>query len=190
LDRFCPAESGEEPEVLRLLTVGRLSATKRVEMLIDAVGILRRDGLKVCLTIAGGGQLEQQLRESVSERDLRDVVKITGRVDPENMPQVYRESDIFISASVQEGMSNAMLEAMASGLPIITTRCEGVDELITDNGVIVEGASADEMAGAVRGLAEDRQARREMGAAARSRAQQFTWSGVAEEYLALYEKLK
>ena len=190
LDRFCPAESSEAQEVLRLLTVGRLSATKRVEMLIDAVEILRKDDLEICFTVAGGGQLEQHLRESVSERDLADAVKIAGRVDPENMPQVYRDSDIFISASVQEGMSNAMLEAMASGLPIITTRCEGVDELITDNGVIVEGSSADEIAQAVRSLAENRQRRRKMAVAARSRAQQFAWSGVAEEYLALYEKLK
>ena len=189
LDRFCPAQSDEEPETLRLLTVGRLSATKRVEMLIDAVEILHKEGCKLRFTIAGGGQLEQQLRESVSGRDLRDIVKITGRVDPENMPQLYRDNDICISASAQEGMSNAMLEAMASGLPIVTTRCEGVEELITDNGVIVEHASAEEIAGAIRSLVGNRQTRKEMAVAARNRAEQFSWSSTASQYLELYGKL-
>ena len=176
--------------MLRLLTVGRLTATKRIEMLIDAVEILHNGGCGICLTIAGGGQLEQQLREGVSGRNLRDVVRIAGRVEPENMPQVYRDSDVFLSASEQEGMSNAMLEAMGSGLPIITTRCEGVEELIADNGVIVEDANAEEIAGAIRALADNRQVRQDMAVAARSRAEQFTWSRVADEYLGLYEKLK
>jgi len=190
LDRFSPAQGDEEPEMLKLLTVGRLSVTKRVEMLVDAVEILHKDGCKACLAIAGGGQLEQQLRESVSGKDLRDIVKIAGRVEPEKMPQVYRDSDIFVSASAQEGMSNAMLEAMASGLPIITTRCEGVEELITDNGVIVENANAESIAAAIKRLADNPKARKEMAVAARSRAQRFTWSRVAGEYLDLYEKLK
>ena len=189
LDRFCPAQNDEEAETLRLLTVGRLSATKRIDMLVEAVEILHKERCNACLTIAGGGQLEQQLRESVSGKDLRDIVKIAGRVEPEKMPQVYRDNDIFISASAQEGMSNAMLEAMASGLPIITTRCEGVEELITDNGVIVEDANAESIAAAIRRLADNPQVRKEMAVAARSRAQWFTWGRVAEEYLDLYEKL-
>lgn len=189
-DRFHPAQAGATADKLRLLTVGRLSATKRVEMLIDAVEILHADGVKLHLTVAGGGQLEPALKETVSQRKLGEIVEIAGRIDPENMPQVYRESDIFVSATAQEGMSNAMLEAMASGLPVITTRCEGVEELITDNGVIVERASAEEIAGAVRNLADKPQERREMAVAARSRAEQFTWSRSAREYLALYERLK
>jgi len=190
IDRFYPAQSGEAATKLRLLTVGRLSATKRVEMLIDAVEILHKEGGRLHFTIAGGGQLEPKLKEIVSGRNLGEIIEIAGRVDSENMPQIYRDSDIFISATVQEGMSNAMLEAMASGLAIITTRCEGVEELITDNGVIVERANAEEIAGAIRGLADHRQTWREMAVAARSRAEQFTWSRVAEEYLGLYEKLR
>ncbi len=190
IDRFCPAQSGATEDRLRLVTVGRLSATKRVEMLVDAVEILHTDGVKLHLTIAGGGQLEPQLKETVSQRNLCEIVEIAGRIDPENMPQVYRESDIFVSATAQEGMSNAMLEAMASGLPIITTRCEGVEELITDNGVIVEGANAEEIAKAIRSLADNAQTRKDMAVAARSRAEQFTWSRSAREYLALYERLK
>ncbi|MHC4226051.1 MAG: glycosyltransferase family 4 protein [Planctomycetota bacterium] len=189
-ERFCPAQTSERPDTLRLLTVGRLSVTKRVEMLIDAVEILYNEGCKLHFTIVGGGQMEQQLREIVSGKGLGDVIDIAGRIEAENMPQVYRENDIFISATMQEGMSNAMLEAMASGLPIVTTRCEGVQELIADNGVIVERTNAEEIARAIRSLADNPQARREMAVAARSRAEQYTWSRIAEEYLTLYERLK
>jgi len=190
LDRFYPAEAEQKPDGLRLLTVGRLSVTKRVEMLIDAVEILHKEGYKLHFTIVGGGAMEPQLRETVRKKNLGNVIGITGRTDAEDMPQVYRQSDIFISASMQEGMSNAMLEAMASGLPIITTRCEGLDELIADNGLIVERAEAGTIAGAIKKLADDRQLCRQMALAARKRAERFSWSRAAESYLALYERLK
>ena len=66
LDRFFPAETAEKPKVLRLLTVGRLSVTKRIEMLIDAVEILHRTASKIRLTVVGGGKIEQQLRKNVA----------------------------------------------------------------------------------------------------------------------------
>ncbi|MEK7994863.1 MAG: glycosyltransferase family 4 protein [Planctomycetota bacterium] len=190
LDRFHPAETSQRPDALRLLTVGRLSVTKRVEMLIDAVEILHKQGCKLHFTIIGGGALEPQLREIVLKKNLGNIVEITGRTDPEDMPQLYRRNDILISASMQEGMSNAMLEAMASGLPIITTRCEGLEELIADNGLVVEPANAEAIAKAVKKLADDRQLRRQMSLAARRRAEQFSWSRAAEQYLALYERLR
>jgi len=189
LERFGPAEAAQKPQILRLLTVGRLSVTKRVEILIDAVEIMHREGCEVHFTIAGGGQMLQKLKQIISEKNLADIIEFTGRIDAEDMPQVYRQSDIFISASMQEGMSNAMLEAMASGLPLITTRCEGVDELIADNGIIVNNANAREITDAVRKLADDRQLYKKMAIAAKKQAQKFTWNEVASKYIELYHKI-
>ncbi len=190
LERFRPAQTTTEPQMLRLLTVGRLSVTKRVEILIDAVEILHRDGCEVHFTIVGGGQMQEKLKQIVSQKNLDNIIDITGRIDSEDMPQVYRKNDILISASCTEGMSNAMLEAMASGLPIIATRCEGTEELISDNGLVVEYANAEEIAKAVKKLADDRQLREQMSLAARTQAEKFTWGRVAEKYLALYESIK
>jgi glycosyltransferase involved in cell wall biosynthesis len=189
LDCFSPAEDAKSSNMIGLLTVGRLSVTKRVEILIDAVQILHNDGYNVHFTIAGGGKLEQELRQIVSEANLSDIIEITGRIDTKKMPQVYRQNDIFISASMQEGMSNAMLEAMASGLPIITTRCEGVEELIKDNGFIVENAHTEEIANAVKKLAADRELCKKMSAAARKQAENFGWDKVAQEYINRYKKI-
>jgi glycosyltransferase involved in cell wall biosynthesis len=190
LDRFYPAQTDGRPDVLRLLTVGRLSVTKRVEILVDTVEILHREGYRIRFTVVGGGPMEQELRQAVLEKNLGDIVEITGRTSSEDMPQMYRQNDIFVSASMQEGMSNAMLEAMASGLPIITTRCEGLEELIADNGLIVEQANAEAIAGAIKKLADDRPLCKKMALAARKQAEQLPWSRTAESYLALYERLK
>jgi glycosyltransferase involved in cell wall biosynthesis len=189
LDSFFPAGTAEKSKTLRLLTVGRLSVTKRIELLIDAVEILHRTACKLRLTVVGGGQMERQLRKFVTERELTDVIEITGRMDSEKMPEVYRQNDIFISASMQEGMSNAMLEAMSSGLPIVTTRCEGLAELIDGNGLIVEHDNIENIAKAVKRLADDSELYKRMSTAARKQAEKFDWANVASSYIEQYRKI-
>jgi glycosyltransferase involved in cell wall biosynthesis len=206
LQRFHPAEVGgaghTDPRVaahstshlpqtgaLRLLTVGRLSLTKRLGLLVETVELLCRQGLDVHLSIVGGGALEPQLRRSVVEKGLQNAVTLLGRREAAEMPDIYRGHDALVSASMQEGMSNAMLEAMASGLPIVTTRCEGVDELIADNGVVLEAARPEALAAALHKLAADRAVLDAMSRAARKKAQSFGWDRVAEAYLQLYAKV-
>lgn len=191
IERFRP--SGEAPgagfELLRLVTVGRLSVTKRLPLLIEAVDLLHRQGRHVRLTIVGGGALEPELRQLLAQKDLRGVVTLTGRRSGKHMPEVYQSHDVFISASMQEGMSNAMLEAMACGLPIVTTRCEGVDELIADNGIVVEDAKSASLAAAVQKLADNSRARAAMSLAARKRVESFRWDAVAARYTELYQRI-
>lgn len=189
-DRFVPGESHVDRGELRLLTVGRLSATKRVELLIAATGLIRQRLPSVRLTIVGGGALEDALRQVVRKEGLEASVTMTGRLEADELPGVYQNHDLFVSASEQEGMSNAMLEAMASGLPIVTTRCEGVAELIGANGVVVEDANAESLAAAVQELADDPTRRQQMALAARKRAEQFSWAAVAEQYIERYRLVK
>jgi glycosyltransferase involved in cell wall biosynthesis len=82
-----------------------------------------------------------------------------------------------------------MLEAMASGLPIITTRCEGVKELIADNGIIVERSGHTDIADAIKQLSQNRQAYSSFSAAARKQATSFTWSSVADQYIEHYKNI-
>jgi glycosyltransferase involved in cell wall biosynthesis len=188
-DKFHPPRARESADRLRLLTVGRLSSTKRVEVLIDSVDVLKQAGFKVKLTVVGGGALEADLREMVHAKGLDGNVEIRGRTGAEEMPGIYRDSDIYISATMQEGMSNAMLEAMASGLPIVTTRCEGTEELISDNGIVVEQPTGQRIADAVKSLATNEESYNAMSYAARKQAEKFTWHNAAERYLQLYRNL-
>jgi glycosyltransferase involved in cell wall biosynthesis len=144
----------------------------------------------VSLTIVGGGALEPELRRLLSRKGLRDEITLTGRRDGGDMPEIYRQHDVYVSASMQEGMSNAMLEAMAGGLPIVTTRCEGVDELISNNGIVVDDPTPAALAAAVRKLAGDWKMLKTMSLAARKKAESFGWAAVAESYLRLYAKVK
>lgn len=191
LETFRPVQAAPaaKDQPLKLLTVGRLSATKRLDLLIEAVEHLRSEGTEVKLDIIGGGALEADLRQLLGRKQLRDGVTLAGRHSAREMPEIYRRHDIFVSASSQEGMSNAMLEAMASGLPIVTTRCEGLDELIDGNGLIVDEATPDTLAQAIKTLIDNPAKRQAMAVAARKQAEKFNWDAVAEAYLQLYAKV-
>jgi len=189
LNMFHPAQNGKSFQQLKLLTVGRLSVTKRFEMLIDAVEILHKAGCNLRLTIAGGGAMLNRLKQIVSQKNLTDIIDVKGRIESDLMPDLYRQNDIFVSASMQEGMSNAMLEAMASGLPIITTRCEGVDELITDNGIVIEQARPEAIADEIKKLADDKTGYELMCKTAGKKAEQFGWDNIAEQYLRYYRNV-
>jgi glycosyltransferase involved in cell wall biosynthesis len=187
LEKFFPAKNKQPTEELGLVTTGRLSPTKRIDVLIDTVEILRNKGYKVRFVVVGAGVLEQQLKQMISQKKLDSCIEMTGRVEREKMPDLYRDSDIYISASMTEGMSNSMLEALASGLPIVTTRCEGLDELINNNGVIIENPVPEEISKAIMNLADHRQTLTHFSAVARERAEKFSWRSVADKYRLLYE---
>jgi L-malate glycosyltransferase len=189
LDKFHPVSNRELSGELKLLTVGRLSVTKRFEMLVEAVEILSKQGKNVRLIISGGGGLFDELETLVEQKKLTGIINLTGRIESEKMPDVYRQHDMFVSASMQEGMSNAMLEAMASGLPIVTTRCEGVEELISDNGIVVGTDSAESLAEAIIKLADNQQQYNMMCIAARHQAGKFGWDRVADGYIKLYQRV-
>ncbi len=187
-DRFVPnMEPSSQP--LRLISVGRLSETKRLDLLIETVALLRQRGLNVSLQLVGDGALYDSLKDQIQQLEIESYVTLKGRVEPEDMPALYQASDLYISGTYQEGMSNAMLEAMASGLPIVTTICEGVDELISDNGVVVHTPTADAMAEAITRLLSDHHKYCHMSLAARNKALTFSWSSVADQYITHYQSI-
>jgi glycosyltransferase involved in cell wall biosynthesis len=185
-ENFYPSEKHNLTKPLQVLTVCRLIERKRIDLLIKAVSLAKKSGFDIQLNIAGEGSLMGKLLGLTRTLGVAGNVNLMGRVPAEQMPQVYRDNDIFVMSSAHEGMSNAMLEAMASGLPIITTCCEGVEELIGNNGIVVEKDEADEIATAIRKLASDEETYKKMSIAARKRCEQFSWKSVAENYLGCY----
>ena len=188
-EKFHPSQKQTLTKPIQALTVCRLISRKRIDLLIRAVARAKELGLDVRLNIAGHGNLMEPLRRLADQLNIADSVAFMGRVPAERMPQLYRDNHIFVMSSAHEGMSNAMLEAMASGLPIITTRCEGAEELIENNGIVVEDPHVEAIAEAVKELADNRQEYKLMSIAARKRAERFSWSSTAEEYLKFYENI-
>jgi glycosyltransferase involved in cell wall biosynthesis len=188
-EKYYPSQKQEPAKPIKALAVCRLISRKRIDLLIEAVGQTRELGLDVRLNIAGEGNLMETLKKLANGLKAADRVIFMGRVPAEQMPDVYRDNDIFVMSSAHEGMSNAMLEAMASGLPIITTRCEGVEELVADNGVVVEQAQPEEIARAIKKLADNPQTLRQMSLASRQRAALYSWPSVAARYIRCYQQV-
>jgi glycosyltransferase involved in cell wall biosynthesis len=182
-----PAKSMAQP--VKVLTVCRLISRKRIDLLIETVALAKELGVNIQLDIAGEGNLMAELRRLPEKVGVEGRVNFMGRVPTEQMPQLYRDNDIFVMSSAHEGMSNAMLEAMACGLPIVTTRCEGVEELIADNGIVVDRPSAGLIARAIKALVDDPARYEQTSAAAVQRAVRFSWASAAQQYLDRYRLL-
>ncbi len=124
---------------------------------------------------------------------MEDRIVFTGWQPRQALPQLYREANLFILPSRHEGMPNALLEAMSSGLPAIASRIAGNEELVQDGrtGLLFPAEDIVALREALRVLLIDASRREAMGAAARLRVEKdFAWSQVAGEYLGLLSSME
>lgn len=142
---------------LRVLTVGRLHPQKSHHILVDAVALLRDRGIELALTIVGEGPTRAQLERQIAAADLEDLVHLVGAVGQSDVGEYFRTHDVFCLASVSEGLPVVLMEAMAAGLPVVTTRITGVPELVVDglSGLLVPPARPAELADALERVATD-----------------------------------
>ncbi len=175
-------------EEIRLLFVSRLIERKGLQFILPVLPeISRQAGKKVTLTIVGDGPYRTVLEQITKDRHLAGSVTFAGQREKRELPQLYRSADIFILPSQKEGMPNVVLEAMAGGLPIVMTPCEGSLELIDGNGYAVP---AEQFAEKIVCLCRDNALRRQMGERSRQLVRErFQWGRVAAEYLKLMEAI-
>jgi len=122
---------------LQLLYVGRLIPIKRIDFVIRAISNSQFLKDRLVFNIVGTGPQENILKDLVNTLGLSSVIKFHGYIDSKDVFSYYSNSDIYIQLSKKEGMSNSILEAMASGLPIVATNVGGARDLIKNNGFIV-----------------------------------------------------
>jgi phosphatidyl-myo-inositol dimannoside synthase len=191
IEQFKPPPSKDSGGPLRLLCVGRLIERKGQHHLIAAVKQLVDEGMDVTLDLVGTGDAQVANKVQVDRLGLGDRVHFHGYVPREKIIDVYRAADVFVLPSYNEGMSVALLEAMASGLPVIVTPTGGTPELVQDgiNGHIFPWANVDLLTKHLRQLAQDRPMVHRMGAAARARAGSFSWEAAAQQYLEMFKEL-
>lgn len=204
-ERFRPAPDDERRRLREQLGLplerpvvtfcGRLNVGKNVSALIDAMAQLRRrssdDATTPMLLVVGDGPEREALREQASKAGLdTDVRCWPGRVDD---PAAWlRASDVFAFPSLSEGSPNAVIEAMACGLPVITTAVGTLEDLLNhqENAVLIPEASAAQFSQAIGALLQSPAEAQRLGAAAReSVLQHHSPEEVVDRYLALYEQL-
>ncbi len=201
--RFHPATGGRtalagspfvEPGLLLIGTVGRLQAVKDQVNLVRGFALARRQGGEAAgamrLVIAGDGPLRAEVEAEIRNSAIGDFVWLAG--ERRDVPDVMRSLDVFVLPSRTEGISNTVLEAMASGLAVVATNVGGNPELVVpgETGLLVPREDPAALAQALLSLAEDAAMRQLHGAAGRRRAEaEFSLDGMVDRYAMLYQTL-
>jgi glycosyltransferase involved in cell wall biosynthesis len=190
----------EHGRVLRVLSVADARWEKGHEYALQAIRRLLDDGVPVQLEVIGGapdepvGALPEQQRilHTVTDLALSERVKLRGRMTSVQVSRCLARADVLLHSSLAEGIPNAVLEAMACGVPVVTTNCGGVCEAVSEGveGYVVDARAPDQLAGALGRLWRDPQLRERMGDAGRRRVQSsFTLAAQVQQFLMLYQKL-
>ena len=189
-----PSSWQGDDSLLCVGTVGRLTPVKNQQLLLRAVASLRETSPelfeRIRIVLVGDGSLQLSLRELAGELGLEEAVWFAG--DRSDVPELLAVMDVFVLPSLAEGISNTVLEAMATGLPVIATDVGGNRELVQDglNGRLVPVGDSEALATALLGLLEDEQERKRQGAnALRKVRDRFDWNNTVISYLAVYDEL-
>ncbi|MCH5673548.1 glycosyltransferase family 4 protein [Streptomyces gilvus] len=169
-------------EPLKLLYVGRLSAQKRVDRLLDAMALIREP---VRLRIVGDGEDRAELEARAALLGLRDV-EFDGPRLGDALIRAYREADAFVLPSDKEGMPLVALEAMAAALPVIATDVPGNTELLGDVGLL-SAPSPEALAEAVDTVAGDERLRTTLARRSSQAALGHTWDAVVRRVEDIYD---
>jgi sugar transferase (PEP-CTERM/EpsH1 system associated) len=191
--RFSLGPEGFAPrETFVVGTVGRMEAIKDPLILVQAflhLLDLKPTGRKYLrLVMIGDGTLREEAKHLLKAADAEHLAWLPG--ERSDIPQIMQGLDLFVLPSLREGISNTILEAMASGLPIIATRVGGNPELVEDGktGMLVPPADAVELAMAIHTYAANRDLLSQHGQAARKRVEtRFSMESMVDGYLTVYD---
>ncbi len=177
---------------ISLLHVGRLGYEKRVDVLIRAFALLIPDYPNIKLQVVGDGPDINTLKRLAADLGIAGRVNFTGFIPRYRLPEIYHQADIFITASTVETQGLVVLEAMASGLPIVGVNAMALPDLIKQgvNGYLVDPDDALALAHAIAILVRSEALRNTFGYQSRHLAQEHSFPNVIPTYEKLYEEQK
>jgi glycosyltransferase involved in cell wall biosynthesis len=184
---FTPSPASETSGFFRASYVGRVELAKGIGYLLQAWKSLELPDAELLLI----GEIKPEMR-TLLKRYAGANVRLTGALRPEEVAERYRQSSVFVFPSVNEGMGLVLLEAMASGLPVVASEKTGAQDCVTEgkDGFVVKARDADALAERILWCYEHRAETKAMGRAARTKVeQQFTLSHYEERQIALYQSL-
>jgi glycosyltransferase involved in cell wall biosynthesis len=172
---------GRTNGAVRLLYVGRVSREKDLDVLVDAYRKLREEKVPVQLSVVGHGPYSETLAEALPD------VLFTGYLEGRELAAAYASSDIFVFPSTTDTFGNVIIEAQASGVPVIVSDSGGPKELVEgqNNGLITKSRDSEDFARAIRTLVGDPARRREMGGNARESVINRTWPSAFRKFWAI-----
>jgi len=174
----------------QMLFVGRLVYQKGLDLLIRALGNLKSIPWK--LTLVGEGPHQPVLEGKADELGIAERIEFKGWLRGGVLTQQYRDANLFVFPSRHEGMPNAVLEAMACGLPVLATQIAGNQELVipSKTGLLVPPEDVSALQNALGSLLPDSETKAKMGNAARKLVEEeYSWDQTAAQYLSIANKL-
>lgn len=183
--RFASAV-GKNDGCFRFITVGRFSKVKNQELMYRAFGLFLKHGYDARLLMLGKGEEEANLKALAEELGVSDRIEYTGYVD--NVEDYLKTADVFLLSSHYEAQPLCVLEAMASGLPVISTDVGAVADIVKDNGILVPPGDVEAMAKAMEKLYLDEVLRLKMSERASGYAAEYDVSNTVSGYSELYRR--
>ena len=176
---------GVSEDDFMIISVGELNKNKNHQVIIRAIAKLRNEKIKYVL--CGQGPLETELRELAKELDVENQVKFLGfRKD---VPDLMKVADLFAFPSYREGLSLSLMEAMASGLPVVCSEIRGNTDLIEDGkgGYLVEPSDVEGFAKYIKELIEDSRLKSEFGDFNHKKIENYSIENVMKEVENIYK---
>jgi glycosyltransferase involved in cell wall biosynthesis len=189
---FSPHPNGNRAreKAARFLFVGRLVPSKNLLAVFEAMAALKKSNNLECnLDIVGDGPQLGELQRLSQDHGVGQRVTWHGWLEKEGVRELYRQCDCFLNPSLYEGMPNTVLEAMASGLPVIASDVGGNNALVRDGqtGFLVDLAAPAALSSAMAKCARDPELHRRLGARGREIVErEFSWQSVATRYVELF----
>jgi glycosyltransferase involved in cell wall biosynthesis len=152
---------------------------------------IREQGCPARMRIAGSGPAERQLRQLTRELGLEDIVHFEGRLERDEVVALYGQADAMVNPTTVDNMPNSVLEAMACGLPVISTNVGGVPYLLTDGetGLLVPTRDPQALANAILRLFSDRALQQRLRSNALKEVERYSWHRVRDQWLTTYHEL-
>lgn len=192
LNRFSPVLRSADPNCVRILTIGRLIPRKGFQLLIQALPqVTAEAAVDFEIEIVGDGPYRDTLVALAKDLKVDELIQFAGSVSYSELPQNYRDADIFVLCSLAEGMPLVVLEAMGTALPIVASSVQGIEDLVRTgmNGVLFPPNDVNELARSLIGLINDGESRVRMGKSSVDFVQKYDWQNIANSYLSVYERI-
>ncbi len=171
-----------------ILYVGTIEPRKNLPRLVQAFANLKRGGLRHKLVIVGqSGWHTDPLHAEIERLGLKSEVIFTGYVPFEDLPAIYTMAEAMAFPSLYEGFGLPVIEAMACGTPVVTSRSSSLIEVAGDAGLLVDPLSVEELEDALHSVLQDPTLRADMSERGLERASHLTWEHTAQATLAVYE---